>query len=308
LQVAITNLPFFKAERATKFTSQEELKLSLLASASAWPFADLVYRCIDGKGIWCIDGGLSDFQPLVDEDTITVSPFYFSDADIKPSRYVPLWWSFLPPRSVDTIDWLYSLGYEDCITYLEKNVPGFVSNNKLLRNPHSYDIRSSNKSAIGALNRFLGYNTTDLTARLGTKIVGYFFDFVLLVFLIVLWKPFALSCIYFEIFMWGGYYFLSSLIYEIYELYPIISLAMGFFAPDLALISFLTVIILLHKIVLLGFSRNNKTYEFMECVSCLGSISLLLRFISGGPSGVQLRKHDKLARNSIIYRIFRHMI
>ena len=104
--------------------SQEELKNALLASASAWPFASLVYR----NKMWCIDGGLSDFQPLVNEDTITVSPFYFSDADIKPSRYVPLWWSFIPPRSEDTIDWLYALGYEDCVKYCQKNVPGCVFN------------------------------------------------------------------------------------------------------------------------------------------------------------------------------------
>ena len=104
----------------TSVSSQKELKEALLASAAAWPFAPLIYR----NDTWCIDGGLSDFQPLVNEDTITVSPFYFSDADIKPSRYVPLWWSFIPPRSADTIDWLYALGYEDCVRYCQQNVPG----------------------------------------------------------------------------------------------------------------------------------------------------------------------------------------
>jgi hypothetical protein len=35
-----------------------------------------------------MDGGVSDFQPLIDEDTITVSPFYFHRADIKVCIYV----------------------------------------------------------------------------------------------------------------------------------------------------------------------------------------------------------------------------
>lgn len=332
LHVAITNLPFFNAEKATEFQSQDDLKSCLLASASAWPFAALVHR----RGIWCVDGGLSDFQPVVDEDTITVSPFYFSDADIKPSRYVPLWWSFIPPRSEDTIDWLYSLGYEDCVTYLEKNVSGFVNLEKMARNPHSYDVRSSAKSAIGSVNRFLGYNTSELTDSLyGTKLVSYFFDFLLLIFLVVVWKPFALVCIYAEVFIWAGVYLVTSLAVEVYELYPIISLGMvnhlyrypmycmlastmlllvkfyfpkGFFAPDLSLICALTSVILLQKISLLGFSKYNKSIQFWECVSCLWSVSLLMRFLTGGPSSATLRKHDKLARNSMVYRIFRHMI
>ena len=82
LQIAITRLPFLTAERKSNFHSEKDLKDSLMASASAYPFASLVSR----EGTWCIDGGLSDFQPIIDDNTITVSPFYFSDADIKPSR------------------------------------------------------------------------------------------------------------------------------------------------------------------------------------------------------------------------------
>lgn len=304
LQVAITNLPFFHAERAKIFVSEEDLKKCLLASSSAWPFAPLVYR----NGVWCVDGGLSDFQPIVDEDTITVSPFYFSDADIKPSRYVPLWWAFLPPQSKDTIDWLYALGYEDCVKYLEKTVPGFVSRDGIKRNPHSYDIRSSDKSAVGSINRFLGYDTNELTSSFGLKFLGYFMDFIMLILLIIVWKPLALACIYFEISLWVCFHFLTTVSYEMYELYPIISLAMGFFAPDLALVSSLSFLVFLQKVSLFGYSKNNKIDKIFECLSCLWSVSLILRFLTGGPSSATLRKHDKLAKNSIIYRIFRHMI
>ena len=305
LQVAITNLPFFGAERADTFTSEEDLKKSLLASAGAWPFAPLTYR----RGMWCLDGGLSDFQPIVDDDTITVSPFYFSDADIKPSRYVPLWWAFFPPQSKDTIDWLYALGYEDCASYLEKNIPGLeMTRQGIQRNPHSYDVRSSMKSAVGSINRFLGYDTNELTTSFGLKFLGYFLDFIMLVLLVVVWKPLALIFIYFEIFLWAAFYLIVTIVYEIYELYPIVSLAMGFFAPDLAVVSFLSFLVGWQKIALFGYSKGNKIDHIIECLSCLWSVSLLLRFLTGGPSSATLRKHDKLAKNSIIYRIFRHMI
>jgi hypothetical protein len=73
LQLAITRLPWFQAERATEFESMEDLKLAMLASCGAFPFAPIIYR----RGHYCLDGGISDFQPIVDEDTLTVSPFYF---------------------------------------------------------------------------------------------------------------------------------------------------------------------------------------------------------------------------------------
>ena len=73
LQIAITQLPSLKAERASEFASPQDLKECLLASCAAFPIASLVYR----RGGWCVDGGITDFQPIVDHNTLTVSPFYF---------------------------------------------------------------------------------------------------------------------------------------------------------------------------------------------------------------------------------------
>ena len=174
---------------------------------------------------------------------------------------------------------------------------------------HSYDIRSSAKRGMGSINRFLGYDTSSVTESLTmTKHAGQFLDFMLLILLVIIWKPFALFCIYIEILFWAFWYSLTSLVYEVYELYPIISLSMGLFAPDLALICTLAGLVLVQKITFLGFSKYNKSVEMFECLSCLWSVSLLMRFLSGGPSSVTLRKHDKLARNSMLYRVFRHMI
>jgi hypothetical protein len=41
-------------------------------------------------------------------------------ADIKPSRYVPIWWLVLPPSDADTIDWIYDLGYCDALSFFAK--------------------------------------------------------------------------------------------------------------------------------------------------------------------------------------------
>ena len=111
LQIAYTALPSFKKERATSFTSLEDLKQCLQASSAAFPFSKLTYH----RGNWNGDGGFTDLQPILDEHTITISPFYFMNTDIKPSRYVPLWWALFPPNCPHAVDWVYELGYNDTI-------------------------------------------------------------------------------------------------------------------------------------------------------------------------------------------------
>ena len=196
----------------------------------------------------------------------------------------------------------FSIVLEISFSFTEQNL-------KMRRRFHSYDIRSSAKGGMGSINRFLGYDTASVTESLTTtKHVSQFLDFMLLILLVIVWKPFALLCIYVEIFFWALWYIFASLVFEIYELYPIISLSMGLFAPDLALICTLASLAMVQKITFLGFSKYHKFIQVFECLSCLWSVSLLMRFLSGGPSSATLRKHDKLARNSMLYRVFRHMI
>jgi hypothetical protein len=53
----------------------------------------------------------------------------------------------------------------------------------------------------------------------------------------------------------------------------------------------------------------HKIYkDLWHCFTCVGSLSLFLRFLSVRPSSVELRKHDRLARASLLYRVFRHII
>jgi len=134
LEASVTVLPFLRNERVGQFKSFEHLKQALLASSCLVPLAGSPVW-VDGLG-YCIDGGLSDLQllkgmsvggtfskihvkgsPEALRSTITVCPFYSSRADIKPSRYLPPWWAFIPP-SVAELDAVYRLGCAPCIRAL----------------------------------------------------------------------------------------------------------------------------------------------------------------------------------------------
>lgn len=73
------------------------------------------------EGEYVIDGGLLDNQPLFEQGirTITVTPNIFANADIRPSRYVPPWWSMYLPSQRD-MQWLYDLGYEDGLSWCKR--------------------------------------------------------------------------------------------------------------------------------------------------------------------------------------------
>jgi len=118
LEVCVTTIaPLMGARKYKNFSSVQDLTEALLASCCIPPFAGLpfVYR-----GELVFDGGLAQFQPIFDSQTVTVSAMYFSDADIKPSRYIPTWWVVYPPRRED-FEWVFDLGYIDTISWLERN-------------------------------------------------------------------------------------------------------------------------------------------------------------------------------------------
>eukprot|EP00976_Prorocentrum_cordatum_P056129 1132266-Prorocentrum_minimum.AAC.1 len=75
---------------------------------------------------WMCSAGLSiggTFSKIHNKDsegaaTVTVCPFYCSRADVKPSRYLPPWWAFLPP-SPKELEGVYRLGYTDMNDWLQ---------------------------------------------------------------------------------------------------------------------------------------------------------------------------------------------
>lgn len=293
LQIAVTKLPFMIGERVISYDSFDDLKKCLLGSSAAFPLARLIYR----KGYWLIDGGITDFQPVVDSDTLTVSPFYFSDADIKPSRYVPLWWALLPPNSPDTVDWLYSLGWEDAMTYFDSiGIPATTPNlksqmKKIDKSSHPYDIPKQ-----VTIHRFLGYDFS--------KIANYYLlfvlDFVLLMLFMFVFKPTALLLIYLELyinailysfllFVCGIYFSFSRKIMRI--------LQFGLFPNSLKAYEIYT-----SKI------WNSHKSRVWESILCISSLSLFLRFVSIRPSKRLLKKHQRLEKISLFYRVFRHIV
>lgn len=280
LHITLTKLPFFTQERVSEFENFEDLKNCLLASTAAFPFASIVRR----KGFFFIDGGLSDFQPIIDEHTVTVSPLYFSDADIKPSRYVPPWWSFLPPSSDETIDWLYCLGWEDAHEYFNsRGIPevGDSIVTSMTKSPHPYD----RKKKI-TMFRFLGYDVKNISGEW----ISFILDFLLLGLFVLILKPASLLVIYSELFCRLMFLSFSTFI-NIFKNKS----RKSYYEPNMKRES----------------SRSQLDTEFstlFDYMLCFFSLSLLLRFLTIRPSHQLLKKHNRLLKLSFFYRLFRHFL
>lgn len=130
LQLNITAIPdILKMQPQLKricqqhFSSEQELLTALLASSCAVPLAGPPMR--DSSGRLVMDGGLTAFQPSIvtkcaDKGvTVNVNPIFFSDAQIKPSIYIPVWWLVYPP-SPEKYRATYDLGYADAVDWLQK--------------------------------------------------------------------------------------------------------------------------------------------------------------------------------------------
>lgn len=136
-----------------------------------------------------------------------------------------------------------------------------------------------------SIHRFLGYDLKNMTSNY----VSFILDLYLLFLLVFVWKPFALFVIYLELW-WRIVYltvlwFLSTVGIDGYVLYKLRILKPSSYS-----------------------SKKSVGVKLYDCILCVMSLSLLLRFISGGPSAKELRKHDRLAKNSLLYRVFRHII
>jgi hypothetical protein len=312
LQVAVTRLlPYFRKERRVAFESEEDLLDSLVASAAAFPFAPLVYR----HGSWCVDGGLSDFQPIVDSATVTVSPFYFSRADIKPSRYVPLWWALLPPNDDDTIDWLYHLGWTDGLSWLQKQgVDTSVATREPVRNVHPFDTPGKI-----SMHRFLGYTFMNNFGRY----MSYLGDVTLFLMLAVIWKPVSLMLIYLEVAVLLVFHFFKAVLFELLYAWPFLLATAYWLEPSWLVSVFVLTLALFHKILIFGPSKKNKWQDVWECLSIFGSTALLSKFysmqLSSASRGKQNYKmdlesykskmyHAMVEKTSIMYRVAKHFL
>lgn len=193
LAVSVTTLPWIKHKVYTEFESVEKLKQVLLASCCMTPIAGFPFK-LDGE--WVFDGGLSCFQPLVQgKKNVTVSPFYFSRADIKPSKYLPVWWAIYPPR-VEDFEWVFDLGYNDAHEWIERQLVGQSQQNNMirlsrreLRQTWPYHHSGEEKSFA----RFFGYRSV-------LKVIpSTFFDIFLLALVFFVIEPCVYALIFLEL-------------------------------------------------------------------------------------------------------------
>lgn len=153
------------------------------------------------------------------------------------------------------------------------------------------------------MHRFLGYDMETLTHHY----VSFVMDLGLLLMLILIWKPLALCLIYIE--LWGRIIVLS-VVYLVRYLLVGGARAVSKVDPT----EHKAATHKLEKVLELPKHRKRKVWlrqqhnELWDCITCVYSLSLALRFISGLPSSVELRKHEILTRNSLLYRVFRHII
>jgi hypothetical protein len=306
LQIQFTKLPFFEGELAQEYESAEDVRKCLLSSAAAFPFAPLVHH----RGQWNVDGGFSAFQPILNENTITVSPLYFMNTDIKPSRYVPLWWALFPPNSPKTVDWLFDLGYNDGVNWIhdrnekQQNNSGKPKAKMRTRSDeyHPFDVPRQI-----SVHRFLGFDVADLTH----SSVSVIMDFFLYLLLLLVWKPTAITLIYLELFVKVIMLVTASVLYELFDLLPMLFVGYAFLAPHVALFCWMLLFTGIVKLLLVGPASGSHLGDLWEVVRCIGSASLLKRYI---PIPLRklttdpLRKHVHLNKKSLVYRVVRHFV
>lgn len=304
--VVYTSLSAWAPRRVSKFDSADHLLKSLLASCCATPIAGFPFRL---KGEWVMDGGLSEFQPIVDENTITVSPFYCTRADIKPSRYVPMWWALYPPSARD-VEWLFELGYEDGLNWIKSNG---LAGKRLIHVPTK--AQSYNGEWTTTVGQVIGYRGVE-SRVLDALFVGLF---------VCLFKPLSFLLLYLELYLHalisGGKAavfgaaakFMMSLV-VLFSTMGIVA-TLGLQDAMLFLVGLLGAGVFLGILAVLagGFQEaaNVASKDWAKCRTCLRnitSLSLFLRSLPGLGSSVEIKRHEFLLQHSLVYRVAVHFV
>lgn len=307
LVISYSSLTTCKAKRVSTFKSSQEMQSALLASCCATPIAGFPFQ-IDNE--WVYDGGLTDFQPVFDEQTIKVNPFYCANADIMPSRYVPIWWAFYPPN-IENLNWLYQLGYEDAHAWaFSKNLVKFPLAQE---NAKAATIKVQTMTKLG---RFLGYRA--LESRI--------FDAVFIICITLLWKPLAFFLVYVELILRALYSGSKAAIFgAACKLMISLAVAGGFASLlplvftfsnvviPLAIIGVLSIVFVMVVLYEGGLERTgNIAYKnWNNCRTCLrniASLSLFLRTLPGLGAAVPIKRHEYLLKHSFVYRLTNHFV
>lgn len=296
-----TSLSSLKSRRITTFESQHHLEQCLAASCCATPIAGLPFRL---KGEWVMDGGILDFQPVYDEKTVTISPFYCTGADIKPSAYVPMWWALMPP-AVRDVEWLFDLGYEDGLRWIAEN--GLSGGRDIIIPNKSADYVISGWSTT--IGRVIGYRGCE-SRVLDALFIGLF---------VCLWRPLAFLCLYLELYLQAIVSGSKAVVFSAAAKLLVSNIVMAALAVAVAtlgvqhtMLFFLgtfAVGVFLGGVVLLvgglheaSTSASQDWQKFRSCMRSITSLSLFLHVMPVVGSYVQIKRHDYLMENSLLYR------
>ncbi|CAM9761677.1 unnamed protein product [Choristocarpus tenellus] len=218
LTVVMSTMMTWESLRPNQFTSGRDLMDALLASCAAFPLA-LPHRWrgklrLDG---FFSEGGSAPFGLR----TVYISPFYTSGANIRPSRYIPLWWFPIPPQDPNTVDWVYDLGYRDTLHWMSQegihhvckhhqatqNLPKKGCNLRPPRSPHYYDAKDGRQPSLGC---FIG-NASSSNMVLDLIFVAAFH---------CLWKPLTALFIYLDVIVMATFSALQGALTELGAVFP----------------------------------------------------------------------------------------
>jgi hypothetical protein len=171
------------------------------------------------------------------------------------------------------------------------------------RTPHPFDV--STRSFL----RFLGYGSWPRV-----------FDWMTMLLVGTLWRSLAFVLIYSE--LWGklAVVTLSALSHELRLLAPALAVALFLLAPSLGHVLAAMALLLATKLALYpplhqhqgggGSSSMQHAHwrHSSELLASLFSISLFFRAIPILGSRIHLRKHHKLFRQSVVYRLCQYII
>ena len=134
---------------------------------------------------------------------------------------------------------------------------------------------------------------------------------VIYLLLLLVWKPTAVTLIYMELLVKVVMLVTATVLYELFDLLPMLFVGYAFLAPHAALLGWMLAFTALVKLLLVGPASGSHLGDLWEIARCMGSASLLKRYI---PMPLQrlttdpLRKHVHLNKSSFVYRVVRHFV
>jgi hypothetical protein len=195
------------------------------------------------------------------------------------------------------------LGYADAKKYFEgkrDNISGSsVRYARERAGSHPFDIPSS-----VSMHRFLGFDIKNVTH----SSVAAVMDFCLYLLLLVVWKPVAVILIYAELLLVGLVSITYTVMHELYVISPVVFILAFLLSNYIGIFLLVTGALVVYKMILVGPSPAAKLNDVRDAVSCMGSLSLMARFLPTPPALEPPNKHERLSKLSIVYRIVKHFI